>query len=295
MSLTRRQMLIASGAALLGPAVAARLNAGTLASKKILFFTKSSGFEHPAIHRDGDKLGYAERVLQEIGKAHGFEVVCSKDGSLIAPDKLGEWDAFVFYTTGDLTKSGTDKQPPVSEEGLKAFIDRVHSGKLGFVGVLSATDTLGDHRGLGDKDPYTQMIGGQFNGHGAQGPVELFVTDPAFPGATGLKDRFTMTDEWYSQKYQPDDLHVILAHDTSTMQKLGNDYARPNYPQTWAKPWGEGRVFHSSMGHREDVWDNPIFQGLVLGGLTWATRQADCDITPNVKKVTPEFQTLQKK
>ena len=295
MSLTRRQMLKAAGYSLLGPAVAARLRAGSLEPKKILFFTKSSGFEHPAIHRDGDKLGYAERVLSELGKTHGYDIVCSKDGSLFEPEKIGQWDAFVFYTTGDLTKSGTDKQTPISESGFKAFIDRVHSGKAGFVGVHSATDTLGDHRGMGDKDPYTQMIGGQFNGHGAQGEAELFVADAKFPGAAGLKERFKMTDEWYSQKYQPEDLHVILAHDTSTMQKLGNDYARPNYPQTWAKAFGDGRVFYSSMGHREDVWDNPIYQGLVLGGLTWATRQADSDTTPNAKKVVPDFQTLQKK
>jgi type 1 glutamine amidotransferase len=293
MAVSRRQVLIASGAALLGPAVAARLRAGSLAPKKVLFFTKSSGFEHSAIHRDGDKLGYAEKVLQDVGKTHGFDVVCSKDGGLFAPDKIGEWDAFVFYTTGDLTKPGTDKQPPITDDGLKAFIDRIHSGKAGFVGVHSATDTLGDHRGLGDKDPYTQMIGGQFHGHGAQQEVELIVTDPHFPGTTGLKDRFKITDEWYSQKYQPSDLHVIIAHNTGTMK--GGDYARPNYPQTWAKAFGNGRVYYNSMGHREDVWDNPIYQGLVLGGLTWATGQADIDTSPNVQKFTPDFQTLQKK
>ena len=28
---------------------------------------------------------------------------------------------------------------------------------------------------------------------------------------------------------------------------------------------GKGRVFYTSMGHREDVWDNPLFQNLLLG------------------------------
>ena len=51
----------------------------------------------------------AERILTEIGKEHGFEVVASKDGRLFEPDQIGQWDAFVFETTGDLTTPGTDK------------------------------------------------------------------------------------------------------------------------------------------------------------------------------------------
>ena len=30
---------------------------------------------------------------------------------------------------------------------------------------------------------------------------------------------------------------------------------------------GKGRVFYTSMGHREDVWENAKFQGLAIGGL----------------------------
>ncbi len=293
MSMNRRQILIASGAALLGPAAMGRLFAAEQgATKKVLFFTKSSGFQHSAIARKGDEPAHAEKILKEAGEKHGFEVTCSKDGRLFDPDKIGQWDAFVFYTTGDLTKPGTDKQPPISEDGLKAFFDRIRSGKAGFVGVHSATDTFGDHRGMGCDDPYIQMIGGHFNGHGAQQETELTVTDPNFPGAKELPITFKITDEWYSQKCQPDDLHVIIKHNTKTLK--GGDYERPDYPQTWAKKYGDGRVFHTSMGHREDVWTNPMFQGLVLGALAWASGKVDAEIPPNTSEVTPGFQTLEK-
>ena len=53
--------------------------------KKVLFFTKSSGFQHSVITRKGGKLGLAERILTEIGKEHGFEVVASKDGRTVRP------------------------------------------------------------------------------------------------------------------------------------------------------------------------------------------------------------------
>ena len=53
---------------------------------------------------------------------------------------------------------------------------------------------------------------------------------------------------------------------------------------------GKGRVFYTSMGHREDVWENPKYQGLLLGALGWATGKVDFDVTPNVAKVTPRLQ-----
>ena len=57
---------------------------------------------------------------------------------------------------------------------------------------------------------------------------------------------------------------------------------------------GKGRVFYTSMGHREDVWENPLYQGLLLGALGWATGKVDADVEPNVAKVTPGYDTLPK-
>ena len=47
----------------------------------------------------------------------------------------------------------------------------------------------------------------------------------------------------------------------------GRDYERPPYPMTWTRKHDKGRVFYTAMGHREDVWENPKFQGLVVAGL----------------------------
>src|SRR5947208_3528239 len=89
MSLNRRQMLFATGAALIGaPAMQRALAADTAGPKKVLFYTKSSGFPHPVVTRKDGKLSHAERILTEIGKEHGFEVVASKDGRLFEPSKI---------------------------------------------------------------------------------------------------------------------------------------------------------------------------------------------------------------
>ncbi|WP_435006982.1 ThuA domain-containing protein [Tundrisphaera lichenicola] len=294
MSLNRRQIMLAAGSALLGQSALGALRTRRNApAKKVLFFTKSSGFQHSVIARNGNSPALAERILTEIGKEHGFEVVASKDGRMFDPDQIGQWDAFAFETTGDLTQPGTDKTPPISADGLKAFFDAIESGK-GFVGMHCATDTFGDHRKLGADDPYTKMIGGHFAGHGAQQQAVIGISNPEFPGVSAFgTESFRLIDEWYGQKYLADDLHVILVQRTEGM--MGRDYQRPNYPATWARLQGKGRVFYTSMGHREDVWENPKYQGLLLGALGWATGQTDIDVTPNVSKVTPGYKELPQK
>jgi len=293
-TLNRRQMLLASGAALLGAGALARTTQAAqkeiTKTKKVLFFTKSSGFQHPAITRRDGKLGLCERVLSEIGKGLGFEVVPSKDGRLFEPDKIGEWDAFIFYTTGDLTTQGSQQEGPahpMSADGKKAFLDAIAGGK-GFVGMHSATDTF--HSRGREIDPYIKMIGGEFISHGAQQVSNLVVTCDDFPGVKPFGKGLKLNDEWYSQKNLADDLHVIIAHDTRGM--TGWQYDRPNFPETWARMHDKGRVFYTSMGHRDDVVENPLFQGLVMGALGWVTRGCDVDVSPNVSKVTPGYATL---
>ena len=290
-ALNRRNLILVAGFGLLmtmglSPAQAADKDA----PKKVLFFTKSSGFEHSVIKRNGDALSHAETILTEIGKKAGFEVVCSKDGGMFESDKIGQFDAFVFETTGDLTKPGTDKQPPMSAEGEKNLYEAIKAGK-GFVGFHCATDTFGHHRGKGADDPYIQMIGGEFSGHGAQQFASIGIADPSFPGAKafGSGESFTLKDEWYGLKNLASDLHVVYFYTTSSMK--GHDYERPNFPQTWARMHGKGRVFYNSMGHREEVWSDSKFQELAIAGLNWATGRVDAVVPANVAKVTPEYTT----
>ena len=89
-----------------------------LPRRKVLFFTKSSGYQHSVIKRNKqDELSYAEQILVDLGKQHGYDVTATKDGRYFTPERLAEFDAAVFYTTGDLTIPGLDKQPPMPKDG----------------------------------------------------------------------------------------------------------------------------------------------------------------------------------
>lgn len=291
-------MLHRAGAAALGFSFAGLLDfrAGAASPKrKVLFFSKSSGFEHSVIKRNGGRPSFAEQVLAELGPKQNIEFTFSKDGSLFTPEYLAQFDAFFFYTTGVLTEPGTDRQPPMTPAGKRALLDAVKAGK-GFIGSHSASDTFhtqpdpadksARYQTNGDKsDPYVLMLGGEFIKHGPQQVATMRVVDRKFPGFEKLGDTFALNEEWYSLKEFQPDLHVLLVQETEGMK--GEEYQRAPYPATWARTYGKGRVFYTSMGHREDVWTNELFQNLLFGGLHWALRNLDSDVTPNLEKVTP--------
>ena len=291
--------------------------------KKVLFFTKSSGFQHSVITRPTENpshLAYAEQILTDLGAKNGFDVTCSKDGTIFGqPDKLAEFDIFAFYTTGDLTqdsdkygkKKGPDgkdvedkdhllwKEPGMPAGAKEAFLDLIKSGK-GFVGFHCASDTFHSRpktkgkaemlRDVNDKgedefDPYIQMVGGEFIVHGKQQKATLKTIDDKFPGAAAFNNA-NFVEEWYSLKNFAPDLHVILAQDCTGME--GPMYQRAMFPQTWARMHGKGRVFFTSLGHREDVWKREDFVALTIGALNWTSGKVDVDLTPNVKQATPD-------
>ena len=297
--MNRREMLRIGGALALG---LASFPMGWAAAqgprRRILMFTRSEGFEHSVVRRGkGGELSLAERIVTDLGKKHNFDVKCEKDGRVFINDDLNQYDAFLFETQGDLGKEQSrDNTPPVPPEGKKRLLEAIAAGK-GFVGCHCASDTWhtpGDRFANQERDkldPYIAMLGGEFIRHGKQQKARMRVVDNTFPGARNLKD-FELFEEWYALKNFAPDLHVILVQDTTGME--GPDDQRPSFPATWARLHHKGRVFYTSMGHREDVWENAKYQGLLIGALKVVTGQADADFTPNVERVTPGYKELPK-
>jgi type 1 glutamine amidotransferase len=304
--MNRRELLRNAGAAALAYGVS-RLPLGWTApadgpKKRVLMYTRSQGFEHSVVKRGaGGKLSLAEQIVTDLAGKHDFEVVCEKDGRIFLAQDFPKFDAFLFETQGDLTsQTSKDNSPPMTADGKKALLDAIAAGK-GFVGCHCASDTFHSPGHAGgnlwknqdrDKlDPYILMIGGEFSKHGEQQKAWMRVVDPDFPGLKGVKD-FEKHEEWYSIKNFAPDLHVILVQDTTGMRNL--DYERPNFPATWARMNEKGRVFYTSMGHREDVWESKLFQDLLMGGLSWALGNVKADLKPNLAQAAPKASELPK-
>ena len=85
--------------------------------KKILFFSKCSNFEHSVVRERAGQPSWAQQVLTELGAKHGYAFTFSKDGSKFAPAYLAQFDAYFFYTSGDLLAAGKDGNPPMTAAG----------------------------------------------------------------------------------------------------------------------------------------------------------------------------------
>jgi type 1 glutamine amidotransferase len=297
--MNRRQWLHRAGLAALALG-SARLPAGAAADRKprLLMYTRSESFQHDCVRRKGNELSHAEQIVTGLAAASNFEVVCEKDGRVFLSEEFPNFDGFLFETQGDLcSEKSQDGQPPMTAEGKKALLEAVRSGK-GFVGCHCASDTFhspghqnGDFKNQESEkiDPYIAMLGGEFIRHGEQQKGWMRVADRGFPGLTGLED-FQMMEEWYSLKNFAPDLHVILVQDTKGMRNL--DYERPSYPATWARRHGKGRVFYTSLGHRDDVWASDTFQKVLLAGLNWTLGRVEANIPPNLKEACPRAAEL---
>ncbi|HMJ21051.1 MAG TPA: ThuA domain-containing protein [Terriglobales bacterium] len=299
---SRRQFLAASAMATAGLALPKRL----LGSKRksLLIFTKSSGFEHDVVKQTGGRPSILEGAVTALGEQHGFDVTTSKDGKIFDSKDFRKYAALLFFTTGDLTTSGTDRNPPMTPQGKKALLDAVHNG-LGFVGVHAASDTFhtqpDNPPDLSNRyvahgkqsDPYLRMVGGEFIVHGSTPRLQtanLIVKDMKFPGLEAVASPVSFTEEWYSLKDFVPDLHVILTLDTQGMK--GECYQRASYPVTWARMNGKGRVFYTAMGDRPENWSNPFFVSLLGGGIRWAIRDVNASLEENLTQAAPGYSEI---
>lgn len=223
---------------------------------RVLMLTHSAGYRHGVVTRPSpEALSPAAQALTDAA-ADRFTIDATQDCGAITADNLARYDAVVFYTTGDL---------PIPDQGRRALIDYVKGGG-GFVGIHSATDTLYDFA------PYGEMIGGYFDGHPWHEKVTVNVEAPLHPATAHLGESFTITDEIYQfRNFSRDGLKVLLSLDNESVDVSKGKRADEDYAVAWAKPFGAGRVFYTSLGHREEVWRDPRFLKHLMGGLTWAT------------------------
>jgi type 1 glutamine amidotransferase len=281
----RRQMLQSLGTIFLGGPLAAAEQAPR---RKLLFFSRSVLFEHPVVRRQGNELSFAEKEFVAIAAQVGCDVECTKDGRVFDRD-LDPYAAIVSYTCGRpqelMKEKSLDNSPPLSERGWKNLDRAVRAGR----------PLVAIHPGLW---LLPEAFGADCLGHGNQQAGKMVVASPGFPGVKGLGQSFSMMEEWFALVKFAKDLHVILVQDCAGMDKSNpadrRYYDRPPYPATWARMHGKGRVFYTSMGHREDVWTSKPFRQILQGGLRWALGDAAADISPNIQEVAPRAEETPK-
>jgi len=190
----------------------------------------------------------ARLIAGELRRA-GFDCVLQNSLSCLDDtNRLKEFSLIVpCWTMGELTP----------EQG-KSLQEAVKSG----VGLGGAHGGMGDaFRGNLD---YEWMVGGHFVGHPHVGDYTVRIRDFSSPVTAGLPAIFAVHSEQYYLLVDP---AVDVLADTEYVYE-GRSCAMP---VAWTRPWGNGRVFYSALGHcPEDFSRCPEALALTVRGLLWA-------------------------
>ena len=218
--------------------------------KKLLVVTVTKAYRHGSIPT-------GNRVLAALARQDGrftLDYIDSDEemAAKMTVKALQPYDGAIFNnTSGDLPLP--DKQ---------GFLDWIASGKA-FIGIHAALDT---YSGRVPLDPFIQMLGAELKSHGPQTTVECLNQDPWHPACKHLGRRWTIHDEIFILNgFDASAVHTLL-----TLDKEPNKKTPGNYPISWCKNYGNGKVFCTSLGHRDDVWESEAYQKHLLGGLCWA-------------------------
>ncbi|HEY0966985.1 MAG TPA: ThuA domain-containing protein [Opitutaceae bacterium] len=273
------------------------------APKRVLLVTTTTGFRHSSI-----PLG--EKVIRELAAKSGeFTIVSTSESpdyptypepgkqggtgpaldaqvaKVLAPlmnaQALKSYDAIILLSTvGQLPLPDAD-----------AFFKWVADGGA-IVGVHAATDSLHG------TPAYAQMMGGAFDYHGKQAMGEVVTVDTGHAAAAGWGASRSLHEEWYIFKlYDRSRVRSVLSMNRRPDDGRGEAGAAGHFPVSWARSQGKGRIFYTSLGHREDIWD-PVatppgtttrmnspeiaqaFQAHLLGGIRWALGLAPGESIP---------------
>ncbi|MDD3469318.1 MAG: ThuA domain-containing protein [Thermoguttaceae bacterium] len=281
--------------------VAANVVEGDQKPGKLLYFDLSTEWEHPPTVDEADGTSFAAKIVKKLGESLGYEVICTKDGSIFDGD-LSAYRAIVFYTCGDLDRA-PENRTGISVKGYEHLLRSIRRG-TGFLGIHSATDTwqctgeLWENQPEVDRTEYIRMIGGDFITHGSVQEATLTITEPVqLPSLQTFTDRkLRFRDEWYTMKNFNPDMHVLLVQETDGMAKDGGNacYERPLYPSTWVRKEGEGRVAYTAFGHDKEMWQTPLVQAVLTDLIRFVTNDLELDLTPNLEQVCPEASILRR-
>jgi type 1 glutamine amidotransferase len=250
-----------------------RCNAQTVAQpqKHLLIIGEEKGYRHEAV-------SHAMATLERLGRESGLWTTTIRTDTEVLTKKkleynatnLNDFDAVLFYTGGTLE---------MNPEQKAALLSFVHDDGKGFIGVHSATITFTDW------PEYGEMIGGYFDEHPwGTFDAPILVEDPAFPGMQQWPKSFVLKDEIYQMKdFSRDKVRVLMRLDASKLELNNPRVHRKDldFAVTWAKMYGKGRVYYSTLGHVEQNWDDPRLQKMYVEAIKWAMGTADADVTPH--------------
>ena len=243
---------------------------GTPAGKHLPIIGEEKGYRHEAV-------SHAAATLERLGRESGlWSTTIRTDTQALTKKKLeynakdlNDFDAVLFYTGGELEMNAEQKA---------ALLSFVHDDDKGFIGVHSAAITFADW------PEYREMIGGFYDEHPwVTFDAPIVVEDANFPGMQQWSKEFVLKDEIYQMRdWSRQNVRVLMRLDSGKVDLKNPQVHRKDldFAVAWAKMYGKGRVYYSTLGHVEQNWDDSRLQQMYVGAIKWAMGLIDADVRP---------------
>ncbi|MBS1855681.1 MAG: ThuA domain-containing protein [Acidobacteria bacterium] len=229
--------------------------------KRILVIGETKGFQH-------DSVPVAMAYIWKWGHDTGlWDAYLRTDTELLTKKNIGanaktlpDFDAVVFdSTTGELDLRDDQKAD------LLSF---VHDDGKGLVGVHAAADC--NYKW----DAWADMLGGWFDQHPWMTfEAPIIREDSDFPATRHFPKAFVKRDEIYQLKnWSRDKVNVLLRLDETKLSYENNPRIHRedrDFAVAFAKMYGKGRVFYSTLGHTNEAWDDPDVQKMYFEAIRW--------------------------
>jgi trehalose utilization protein len=207
---------------------------------KMLVFSKTSWYRHPAIPMVDD-------LLVQMGQDYGFTVDVTEDASQLTKENLARYNVALFISTTDIGKSLDDAQE-------RAFIDWFRSGHS-----LIAMHAAGVHHDTWEW--YSQLFGTDFDSDSeyVSAQVQVDPSAKANPILQGVDPSFRLEGDWLNFKRSVRGLsgvQVLLTLDEKSYDPVRAHFkalkGKPmgaDHPFAWTREFEGGHFIYTMIGH----------------------------------------------
>lgn len=252
---------------------------------KVLLFSLFTGFNHWVVP-------HTAAVVEILGQKSGaFEVVSSNDIAMFEKNNLKQFDAVVLNNNcsinprRDLFYDKLREDKAMAEDKVTAKAKELEDNLLNFVKKGGGLMALHGGIVMQNKSPeFSEMMGGSFNYHPTQQPLNVQLVDPTNPLLEAFDGKgFTHVDEAYmfNVAYDKHNFRPLLYLNTSEIEGLKGDNPEDKKYVSWIKRYGKGRVMYASPSHNAQSYtEHPALLKFILDGMQYVVGDVKVDDSP---------------